>query len=114
MVYFIYMLECSNSAYYTGYTTDMRRRYQEHADGSSKCKYTRSFPPLRIAACWEITAELSIVLKIEREIKRLEKNEKNNLASRPGLLRNMLIAKGYAETIADSIKSCDEELIFSV
>lgn len=78
-VYFVYLLECSNGSYYTGYTTDMERRYQEHLRGSAKCKYTRSFPPRRIAACWQIEADLSHILKIEAAIKRLPKLAKRKL-----------------------------------
>ena len=78
-VYYIYMLECSNGAYYTGYTTDIVRRYEEHQAGSEKCKYTRSFPPKRIAACWKLYASLSEALKLEKRIKGLSKSEKNAL-----------------------------------
>ena len=77
--YFIYILECSNGAYYTGYTTDIERRYQEHLNGSLKCKYTRSFPPKRIAACWEIEGDLSAALKIEKRIKLLSREDKHRL-----------------------------------
>ncbi len=72
------MLECSNGAYYTGYTTDMERRYQEHLDGTYKCKYTRSFPPVKIAACWEVN-DLSEALKFEHKIKALSREEKERL-----------------------------------
>ena len=92
--YFIYILECSNGAYYTGYTTDMERRYQEHLDGSDKCKYTRSFPPLRIAACWELPVDLSMALKIERAIKSLSKEDKKHLVSKPESFREVLLLKG--------------------
>ena len=78
-VYFVYILECSNGNYYTGYTTDLERRYQEHLQGSAKCKYTRSFPPRRIAAHWRIDTDLSGILKIEAAIKRLSKIEKKRL-----------------------------------
>jgi len=77
--YFVYILECSNGAYYTGYTTDIERRYQEHLDGSFKCKYTRSFPPKRIAACWEIEGDLSTALKLEKRIKLLPRSDKDRL-----------------------------------
>lgn len=83
MYYFIYILECSNGAYYTGYTTDMERRYQEHQEGTAKCKYTRSFPPVRIAACWEIECDLSEALKIERRIKALSRKEKERFIREP-------------------------------
>ena len=82
--YFVYILECVNGAYYTGYTTDMERRYREHCEGSEKCKYTRSFPPKRIAACWEIESEtVSEAMKLERAVKRLPKELKKNLAMSP-------------------------------
>lgn len=79
MLYYIYILECINGHYYTGYTTDIKRRYHEHQQGSAKCKYTRSFPPRKIAACWKMETSLSEVLKIEREIKALSKREKKAL-----------------------------------
>jgi putative endonuclease len=78
-VYFVYLLECSNGNYYTGYTTDLERRYQEHVKGSAKCKYTRSFPPRRMAAHWRLDTDLSGILKIEAAIKRLSKIEKKRL-----------------------------------
>lgn len=85
-IYFIYLLECSNGRYYTGYTTDLERRYQEHLSGSAKCKYTRSFPPRRIAAYWRIEGDLSEVLAIEAAIKRLSKSEKCQLSENPACL----------------------------
>jgi len=81
--YFLYILECSNGSYYTGYTNDINRRYQEHQDGSPKCKYTRSFPPKRIAACWEMDCTLSEVLKLEFHVKSLSKQKKHELIQTP-------------------------------
>ena len=84
--YFLYILECQNGSFYTGYTKDIERRYQEHLDGSPKCKYTRSFPPKRIAACWEMECSLAEVLKHERLIKRLSKLQKSKLIQSPETL----------------------------
>lgn len=86
MKYYLYILECSNGAYYTGYTTDIERRYREHCEGSAKCKYTRSFPPKRIAACWEIEGELSDLLKLEKSIKKLRPKTKQLLCDEKVLL----------------------------
>ncbi len=80
---FVYILKCQNNAYYTGYTVNMERRYQEHAEGSPKCKYTRSFPPLGIAACWEIDSDLATVLKLEYYIKHLTRKQKESIIYRP-------------------------------
>ena len=78
--YYVYMLECSNGHYYIGYTTDIERRYQEHREGSSKCKYTRSFPPKRIVMCWTVNS-LSQALKLERYLKKLSRDEKSHLTT---------------------------------
>lgn len=83
MRYFLYILECTNGSYYTGYTNDIDRRYQEHLEGSPKCKYTRSFPPRRIAALWELDCSLSEILKLEAAVKRLSKPKKHALVLSP-------------------------------
>ncbi len=93
MPYFIYILECSNGAYYTGYTTDIERRYQEHLDQSYRCKYTRSFPPRKLAAYWKLDTDLSTVLKIESTIKKMSKSNKQKLIQNPRSLSE-LIAEG--------------------
>ena len=76
MSYIVYILECKNGSYYTGYTTDLDRRYQAHINGTAKCKYTRSFPPKRIVASVDCGDDLSQALKLENQIKRLSKTEK--------------------------------------
>jgi putative endonuclease len=90
MVYFIYILECSNAAFYTGYTTDIDRRYQEHLEGSAKSKFTRSFPPKRIAAAWKFDTSLSCVLKLEHAIKALTKSKKKALVDNPKSIYQLL------------------------
>lgn len=102
MAYFIYILECTNDAYYTGYTLDIKRRYQEHSNGSEKCKYTRSFPPRRLVACWTVT-DLSLAMQIERTIKLLSKKQKFNLIQSPTTLVDTLLRKGYHENIGNFI-----------
>lgn len=89
MTYYLYILECSNGAYYTGYTTDLKRRYAEHKAGSAKCKYTRSFPPKRLAASWELNVDVSTVLRLEAAVKQLSKSEKTALIEQPQILRNL-------------------------
>lgn len=84
--YCVYVLQCDNGNYYTGYTTDLARRYQEHLAGTKKCKYTRSFKPLRIAQCWSTFDNKSEALKLERFIKKLSKNEKQKLLLYPHTL----------------------------
>lgn len=91
-MYYIYILECVNGSYYIGYTTDLERRYSEHQMGSPKCKYTRAFPPQRIAASWELDVELPYVLSIEATLKKLSKLEKKILVDDPDML-NLIITE---------------------
>ena len=96
-LYYIYVLECSNNSYYTGYTTDIARRYQEHCDSSGRCNYTRSFPPVRIAACWSLNDDSSSpALRIERMIKQLLRPDKERLIRDPSRLATLLKSKGYS------------------
>lgn len=75
MPHYVYIIECQNKSYYTGYTIDMDRRYQEHVQGSHKCSYTRSFPPKKLAAFW-IFDNKSDALKMEAKIKKLSRPQK--------------------------------------
>lgn len=86
MIYWVYILHCENDTYYTGYTTDIHKRYQQHLNGTGKCKYTRSFKPLRIAQCWKITGDKSFAMKMEAFIKKLSRTEKEKIINHPDLL----------------------------
>jgi putative endonuclease len=90
MGYYLYILECSNNSYYIGYTTDIERRYQEHLQGSSKCKYTRSFPPKSLAVCWLIIGEKTEVLSVEKRLKKLSKIQKQRLVNHPKQLSDYI------------------------
>lgn len=84
--YFVYILTCYGNFYYTGYTTDLNRRYQEHVQGTDKCKFTRSFKPLHIAQSWKIRGTRASAMKIERFIKKLSKKEKEHFIYFPDQL----------------------------
>ncbi len=84
--YYVYILECMGARYYTGYTTDVLRRFESHCSGTGQCKFTRSFKPERIAQCWSTFECKSEALKIERFIKTLAKNKKQELVLDPDKL----------------------------
>ena len=84
--YWVYILLCSNQSYYTGYTDNITKRYQSHRDGTGRCKYTRSFKPLRIAQCWLIKEDKLLALRLEREIKKRSRQKKIELILHPELL----------------------------
>ncbi len=76
--YYVYIILCSNNNYYTGYTIDIERRYKEHEQGTGKCRYTRSFPPVKLVANW-IFENKSEALKTEIKIKKLSRDQKIKL-----------------------------------
>lgn len=86
--YWVYILLCKNGSYYTGFTTNLKRRYQEHVSGSYKCKYTRSFSPLSIAQSWR-TEDKNTALRIECHIKKMSKAEKEHLILQPKYLMEL-------------------------
>jgi len=83
--YWVYLLLCENGHFYTGITTDLKRRYQEHVQGSKKCKYTVAFKPVKIAQSWQVNNK-SVALKMEYRIKQLSHEEKKLLTSNPHTL----------------------------
>jgi putative endonuclease len=89
--YAIYIIECINGNYYTGYTTDLARRYTEHLTGSNKCKYTKANPPKQLAASWKLDATLSEIFRIEYAIKQLSKTDKSKLIKHPELFAEILL-----------------------
>lgn len=84
--YWIYMLECDNGSYYTGYTINLARRFRQHREGTAGVRYTRSHPPVRIAQCWRLFDTVGTALKVERLIKRNPRAVKERLVASPGRL----------------------------
>ncbi len=77
--YYVYVLRCEGNYLYTGITTNVDRRFEEHSgekDGAAK--YTRSHKPIRIERVWH-TENRSLASKLEYAIKRLTKAEKEQL-----------------------------------
>lgn len=83
--YWVYILRCANQNYYTGYTDNLEKRFQEHLAGKGS-KYTRSFKPISIAQSWEIKGHKSSAMHVERYIKTLSKAQKDQLILNPNSL----------------------------
>lgn len=88
-MYWVYILKCDNGHYYTGYTTNLERRYQEHVEGSAKCKYTRSFKPVSLEKAWRVDGK-SQAMRIESAIKRLNKAAKEKLILHPETIAKLI------------------------
>ena len=78
--YFVYILRCRDRTLYTGVTTDLRRRLQEHKKGTGG-SYTRSHGARRIVYS-EKARNRSTAQKREAEIKKLSRRGKLALIRR--------------------------------
>ena len=77
MNHYVYILECSDTSLYTGYTNHLEKRINVHNSGKG-AKYTRGRLPVKLVYS-EIYSTKSQALKREYEIKQLSRNEKNKL-----------------------------------
>ena len=47
-VFYTYIVRCADGSLYTGYTTDLKRRLEEHNEGRRGARYTRSRRPVEL------------------------------------------------------------------
>jgi len=80
--HFVYVLECADGTFYTGYTTDPGRRVREH-DAGEGAKYTRGRTPVELRHVERFDSR-SAAMSREHEIKRLPRAEKERLVEASG------------------------------
>ena len=71
---FVYILRCGDGSLYTGITTDLSRRLEQHRAGRAS-RYTRARLPVEILWSGEV-GSWSEALREERRIKAMRKTEK--------------------------------------
>jgi len=76
--YFVYILECKDKTYYTGYTNDLEKRVKEHNNNSRGAKYLRGKLPARLVWSKKYRYYKGAVNK-EKLIKKLSHKEKEQL-----------------------------------
>lgn len=78
-MYYTYMLRCSDNSIYTGMTSDLEKRIEEHMSKDKKgAKYTKSHEVIKLEVAWK-SKDKSLACKLEYQIKNLNKQEKENL-----------------------------------
>lgn len=73
----LYLIECrrgEGTLYYTGITTDMSRRFKEHASGKG-ARFTRANPPVRLVATREFP-DRAAASRAEAALKKLPRKLK--------------------------------------
>jgi len=75
----VYIVECYDGTYYTGYTTDVERRVEEHNTGTG-ARYTRGRTPVEVVYT-ETYETQSAAMSREYAIKQLRRPQKERLVS---------------------------------
>ncbi len=78
--FFVYIVECSNGTYYTGYTNNLDNRIKLHNNGHG-AKYLRGKAPIKLVYAKEYKYYKN-ALNAERNLKKLTRKRKE------GLIRN--------------------------
>jgi putative endonuclease len=77
-IHYVYLVQCADGTYYTGYTTDVTRRVAEHNAGRG-ARYTRSRRPVQLVHAEEWPSR-SAALQREAALRRLPRQVKQSLA----------------------------------
>ena len=96
-MYYTYMVRCYDNSIYTGITTDLERRMQEHnLQNDKSAKYTKRHKIKQLEQAW-ISEDKILASKLEYHIKhRLTKIQKENL------IQNYKLLKSYSKEKIDS------------
>ena len=79
-MWFVYIIQCQDETLYTGITTDLDRRLEEHNSSVKGAKYTRGRGPVKLVYSAEM-GDRSSASKEEYRIKQLSREEKLSLLS---------------------------------
>ncbi len=79
MPYYVYVIQCVDGTFYTGYTKDLDARLRLHKNGKG-ARYTRMHKPLKLVYTEELDSRLDAMRK-ERRLKKLRHNQKLKLAN---------------------------------
>ncbi len=75
--FFVYIVECANGTYYTGYTPNVEKRVQLHNNGRG-AKYTRDRRPVKLV--WsKACRNQRFAMRAEKTIKGLKREDKERI-----------------------------------
>jgi len=75
--FFVYIVKCNDQTYYTGYTSDLKKRLKLHNDGKG-AKYTKGRRPVELVWNKEYKQFRRAFLE-ELRIKKLTRNQKEKI-----------------------------------
>jgi len=77
MPYFVYMLQCEDGSFYTGYTRNVKRRVKLHVMGKG-ARYTQMHRPTNLVHIERFTSR-SEAMRREKKVKRMSHARKAGL-----------------------------------
>jgi putative endonuclease len=77
--WFMYVVQCSDGSLYTGTTTDVVRRFNQHNSGKG-AKYTASRRPVTLLGTW-MYIDRAAASQAELRFKRLRRTDKERIIS---------------------------------
>ena len=78
--HYVYIVECADQTLYTGITTEVERRVEEHNSSSLGARYTRSRRPVELVYVRQFEDKASASTE-EYRIKKLSRQEKMEMVS---------------------------------
>jgi len=76
--WFLYVLRCADDTFYTGTTTDISRRIDEHNTKQCGAKYTKARRPVKLVF-WQPFENRSKAQKAEYKFKKLTRKQKEKI-----------------------------------
>ena len=75
---YVYILKCSDNTYYTGVTSNLNNRVNQHQSGIYKNSYTHQRRPVELVFYAEFT-DITIAIEKEKQLKKWSKAKKEAL-----------------------------------
>ena len=77
-LYYVYILKCSDQTYYTGFTSNLDKRLQEHMAGKHPDSYTYNKRPITLEF-YATFSNVEIAISTEKQIKKWSRAKKEAL-----------------------------------
>ena len=78
--WFVYIIETDDGSWYTGVTTDVQRRFEEHASGVKGARYFRGRQPTNVVFT-EGEHNRSSACQREAQIKKMSRAQKQRMVA---------------------------------
>ncbi|WP_262150034.1 GIY-YIG nuclease family protein [Chryseobacterium foetidum] len=75
LLYYVYIVKCSDNSYYTGVTNDLERRINEHNDGNKPESYTYKRRLVELVFYYEFN-DINQAIEFEKQVKGWSRKKK--------------------------------------